>query len=73
MDKHREDYWNESIGLSKIVCTDCKHLIRDEEKALLSCPAFPEGLPDEVLREKHTEVLPNQVGDYVFTPKDSKK
>ncbi len=72
MNKQREKYWGEPISFSKVVCSDCKFLVIDEDRALLSCPAFPEGLPAEVLRNKHTDVLPNQVGDYVFSPKEDK-
>jgi hypothetical protein len=45
-------------------CTNCKHCNETE----FICPAYPYGIPDEVLRNEilHDEVLDNQFGDIVF-------
>ena len=52
------------------VCNDCMNYTED---AL--CPAFPEGIPEEILNEnlQHETVVDNQVGDYVFTEKEETK
>ena len=52
------------------VCNDCTNYTEDA-----SCPAFPEGIPEEILIGdfKHTEVIDNQVGDYVFTKTNETK
>lgn len=34
------------------------------------CSAFPQGIPEEILKGKiiHTYIHPSQVGEFVFTP-----
>lgn len=50
-----------------LICYDCKYLRLIEG----GCEAFPEGIPDEILREnKHSKKLPEQKNNLVFTPKD---
>ncbi|RKY40395.1 MAG: hypothetical protein DRP85_08640 [Candidatus Makaraimicrobium thalassicum] len=48
------------------LCFGCKHF----RPRKLSCPAFPDGIPHEVLEGflPHVEVLPEQQGQYVFEP-----
>jgi len=50
------------------LCLGCKHF-RSRE---LACPAFPNGIPSDVLEGflPHVEVLPGQRGAYVFEPKE---
>lgn len=50
------------------ICDACVHY--DEETR--TCPAFPDGIPLKPLKDPilHDEVLPGQVGDTVFQPKD---
>jgi hypothetical protein len=46
------------------VCNRCKHF----DVFDYTCPAFPEGIPDELLAGKaqHNEVLKGQTGDTIF-------
>ncbi len=50
----------------KSPCASCRH---DEEHPE-GCPAFPEGIPEEILtgEDQHTKPHPDQVGDYLNTP-----
>jgi hypothetical protein len=57
-------------------CFDCKHFIGiDPDNHSAKCKAFPgdypDDIPDDILinRKKHDSVLPEQIGDYIFTPK----
>lgn len=50
-----------------LICFECKHF----EKIQLGCAAFPEGIPDKILRDnEHSKPLPGQKNDLVFTQKD---
>jgi len=46
-------------------CAECKNYVFD-----LTCLAFPEGIPEEILtgESDHTEPLPEQDNDIVFEP-----
>lgn len=46
-------------------CANCRYL---EEYPV--CPAFPQGIPNEILSGEngHTEQHPDQVGSFVFKP-----
>lgn len=50
-------------------CWNCKHC----EDIKLVCPAFPKGIPDEILfgKDKHLQVRADQQGDIVFTEQKS--
>ena len=50
------------------LCLGCKHF----QSRKLACPAFPNGIPSDVLEGflPHVEVLPGQKGAYVFEPKE---
>jgi len=50
------------------LCLGCKHF----QSRKLTCPAFPNGIPSDVLEGflPHVEVLPDQKGAYVFEPKE---
>ena len=50
------------------LCLGCKHF----QSRKLACPAFPDGIPSDVLEGflPHVEVLPGQKGAYVFEPKE---
>ena len=45
-------------------CGSCKHFIEDD----FYCPAYPDGIPDELLQGKefHTKVRKDQTGNTVF-------
>ncbi len=45
-------------------CSNCKHLNENPE----GCPAFPDGIPDDILSGKilHKVPIKGQVGDYVY-------
>ncbi len=49
------------------ICMVCKH-----HKAKFKCPAFPNGIPDEILNgnNDHSKPLPEQDNDIVFEPID---
>jgi len=58
------------------ICINCKHLdmmkhLSDDniEDGKYFCPAYPDGIPDEILHgdDDHVKVRPDQVGDYKFT------
>ena len=51
------------------VCLECKHLDRNNFDGV-TCNAFPEGIPEEilVLGNKHSKPLPEQDNDIVFEP-----
>jgi hypothetical protein len=54
-----------------LLCSHCKNYVGD-----LSCFAFPERIPDEILEGKnnHSKPLPGQTSDeYIFEPKDPVK
>jgi len=50
-------------------CFHCRHY-HDTEPGVGTCEAFPEEIPLKFLLGKanHLEVVPGQVGDYVFEP-----
>lgn len=56
------------------VCQNCKYFTPDrivepgEVTAAVTCRAFPNGIPDRFLVSKHTKVVSEQVGEYVFSP-----
>lgn len=57
------------------ICHECAHLESwiDNEDSVSRCPAFPEGIPDEVwdgVEFLHIERHPDQKGDTVFEPID---
>jgi len=56
------------IGLMP-VCLICKHFNQDDYNGL-TCSAFPEGIPDEILIKDndHSKPLPDQDNDIVFEP-----
>lgn len=45
-------------------CNQCKHLNAEGE-----CPAWPMGIPDEIIFDdaKHDHVYPGQTGAFVFS------
>lgn len=48
------------------ICFDCKHLHDGDE---LTCAAFPEGIPEEILYDpdaKHNQPLEDQDNEIVF-------
>ena len=50
------------------LCLGCKHF----RSRKLACPAFPNGIPSDVLEGflPHVEILPDQKGAYIFEPKE---
>ena len=59
------------IGIS--ICVACKHFIsiKKSEKGHSYCPAFPNGIPDNIMhRGTHDKVVSGQVGEYVFDCKE---
>lgn len=46
-------------------CMTCKH----KDDGEIMCPAFPFGIPDNILRNEilHTSILDEQFGDFVYT------
>lgn len=58
--------------LAEIFCTICKHVESLRKNNSICCRAFPNGIPYEILfvAQLHNEVLPNQEGGYIFTPKE---
>ncbi len=52
--------------MEKILCFNCKWYV-----AALACPAFPAGIPEEIMAgsNDHSEVQPGQAGNFVFTDK----
>lgn len=49
-------------------CSSCKHLDRENIGWTTRCPAFPKGIPFEVLETevKHDVVIPGQTGETVY-------
>lgn len=55
---------NPANGPDSIICDFCRHsLIRH-----YTCEAFPEGIPEEILKgeNKHSKPMPGQGNDIVF-------
>ena len=53
------------------ICVDCAHFERGEDGIGLTCAAFPEGIPDEILFGDHDHHQPFD-GDHgiQFEPRD---
>jgi len=47
------------------ICFSCIHF--DE---ILGCPAFPDGIPEEILlgENDHSQIIKGQVGKFIFEP-----
>ena len=39
-------------------CVDCKHFNRDMKSSGLTCAAFPDGIPEEILTGEHDHTKP---------------
>jgi hypothetical protein len=63
----------------KINCYDCefwdtwKHVSEEKGILLYLCPAFPEGIPEDIRtwEKPHVEVRKDQRGEFVFTEKEN--
>ncbi len=68
------------------ICYKCEHLSDNltqiSDGGTLFCRAFPKGIPRKYFffdeeevgkRPEHREVDPDQVGEFVFTPKDEQE
>lgn len=53
------------FDIEKCICVGCKH---NFSFAKLNCKAFPEGIPEDVLKgeNRHSEVLKNQKGKLIY-------
>lgn len=63
------DYDNlELTGWPMPDCSFCKYLDLEKGGFPLTCPAFPDGIPNEIntMGGTHREKVEGQVGDYVF-------
>lgn len=54
--------------MTKDLCPNCKHYWGD-----LSCPAFPNRIPDSILvgGNNHRKVHPDQEGDFTFEEREA--
>lgn len=64
MEKGEQTIDGRELGMYISQCTYCKHL----EKEGLTCVAFPDGIPDDLLAgdAKHDIPIKGQIGDTVF-------
>jgi hypothetical protein len=47
-----------------LICFRCKNY-----ENIIGCPAFPEGIPDEILlTNEHSEIIEGQIGKFIFDP-----
>jgi hypothetical protein len=53
-------------------CADCKHLIFSPIGTPYTCPAFPDGIPNNIIFGTfiHTKKHPKQKNDILFDPKN---
>jgi hypothetical protein len=61
------DRWNsDTTGEQISICINCKNYLKG-----LTCKAFPEGIPEEILNgdNNHSKPLPDQENDIVFESK----
>ena len=59
---------HELLNLYGSNCAVCRSFVKDD----YYCPAYPNGIPDELLEgtEKHEKLRPDQVGTTVFQHKN---
>jgi hypothetical protein len=50
-------------------CVDCIHLLPKVPGVTFSCKAFPQGVPRDHFIQVHREVVPGQVGEFVYSPR----
>lgn len=47
-----------------LICFNCKNY-----EIFVGCPAFPEGIPDEILlTNEHDKIIEGQIGKFIFEP-----
>jgi hypothetical protein len=48
-----------------VICFQCVHF-----DGILGCPAFPDGIPEEILlgENDHSQIIKGQVGKFIFEP-----
>ena len=53
--------------INKSQCNRCKYYLNSVP---LTCPAFPKGIPKDILNgdRPHIKFMSNQQGDYIFKP-----
>ena len=69
-----EQIASRSLAGAKSICQFCKHLEEWGGEDGWTCPAYPEGIPGDILlldrpgESPHTSQRYGQVGDYIYEP-----